>query len=107
MMNGQTEESNKNNQEDLEIEINDYNDAAHQELIRHAIELRKRKGLHSEFWYKLDELVDKIKVYKERTTIVPQPEEVEEEKTIKKKNSLNNTANEKLPSTKRIAFWKK
>lgn len=38
-------------------------------LIEHAIALRKKKGMHSEFWHKLDGLVDRIKEYKEKTKI--------------------------------------
>jgi len=37
--------------------------------VKHAIELRKKKGLHSEFYHVLEGLVEKITSYKERTTV--------------------------------------
>jgi hypothetical protein len=40
-----------------------------QDYVQQAIKLRKQKGLHSEFYYKLGELVDKIKQFKEKTKI--------------------------------------
>ena len=32
--------------------------------VKHAMEIWENKGKHSEFWYKLDSLVGKIKEYK-------------------------------------------
>lgn len=54
----------------MRINVEDYKDFSHQEFVQHAIELRRRKGQHSEFYYVLDELVQKIKQYKDKTKIV-------------------------------------
>lgn len=53
----------------MRINVDDYKDYSHQDFVQHAIELRKRKGQHSEFYYVLDELVHKINQYKDKTKI--------------------------------------
>ena len=53
----------------MKINLNEYSEFNHQEFVQHAIDLRKKKGLHSEFWYVLDDLVDKIKQFKEKYSV--------------------------------------
>ena len=88
----------------LIIDTDAYDDTIQNDLIQHAIELRKKKGLHSEFWYKLDELVDKIKLYKERTTVTSKVEDFKDDNNLKKPAASKEHGIAMLSSSKKIAF---
>ena len=44
--------------------LDQFNPYKNYDNVKHAIEIWENKGKHSEFWYKLDYLVGKIKDYK-------------------------------------------
>lgn len=83
----------------MKINIDDYKNFSHQDFVEHAINLRKNKGQHSEFWYVLDDLVEKIKIFKERTKITKPELEAKSDRSIPK-------SSKKLISAKHISSKK-
>ena len=49
--------------------IASYEEYIRQQRVTHAINLRMNKSVYTDFYYKLDELVDRIKDYKVRVSI--------------------------------------
>lgn len=80
------EEPQSNQSKTMVINVDEFKGYDTQDYVQHAIQLRLKKGLHSEFYYVLDELVDKIKQYKDKTAVA-KPSKLSKEDSIKKLRS--------------------